>query len=134
MSKPTVTLMQAEPAPVVLWDREPETSNQTGTETMKIRNLTHLIETLRQVFDHTSEPFEMTVYHLAPGVTLQRVQNKDLAWEHLNPQRRDDWQICDRTEPGIVRRVTVRTSTGEATLDTVLEQAFKASPDPQNAL
>jgi len=118
----------------VLWDREPETSNQTGTETMKIRNLTHLIETLRQVFDHTSEPFEMTVYHLAPGVTLQRVQNKDLAWEHLNPQRRDDWQICDRTEPGIVRRVTVRTSTGEATLDTVLEQAFKASPDPQNTL
>jgi|TARA_R100000655_G_scaffold25218_4_gene51221 hypothetical protein len=101
---------------------------------MKIRDLTHLIETLRQVFDHTSEPFEMTVYHLAPGVTLQRVQNKDLAWEHLNPQCRDDWQICDRTEPGVVRRVTVRTSTGEATLDTVLAQAFKASPDPQNTL
>ena len=101
---------------------------------MEIRDLAHLIKTLRQVFDHDCVPFEMAVYRLAPGVTLQRVQNKDTAWEHLSPQCRDDWQICDRTEPGIVRRVTMRTSVAEVTLDTVLAQAFKASPDPQNTL
>jgi len=89
-----------------------------------MKTLEDLIYTLRETFTFAQRPFTMAVYILGEGVTMRRVPNKCLAYEHLNPECRDDWAITDQSMEGVIKVTTIKTSTGEASLDDVLAQAL----------
>ena len=89
-----------------------------------MRTLGKLIYLLRETFAFEQRPFTMAVYTLDEGVTMRRVPNKCLAYEHLNPECRDDWAITDQSMEGVIKVTTIKTSTGEASLDDVMHMAL----------